>query len=212
VITAPTMFGRRILLPITLDFMRHHGDITVRLQFTNTVVDLLPEHIDLGVRLGRLADTSLIAKQAGVVREMVCATPGYLEAHGRPAAPADISTHQCVIHSISDAPKEWEFTSPNGRRSRVPVKGALSLNSVEGVVRAAKQDGGLAMVYAYQVARDIAAGELEVVLKDYEIEPLPVSFIYPGSRLVPRKVRAFIDFALPRLRDDLNAIAAQCER
>jgi DNA-binding transcriptional LysR family regulator len=210
VITSPTMFGRRIMLPIVTDFMRLHGDITVRLQFTNAVVDLMSEHVDLGIRIGRLTDTSLIAKQAGVVREMVCAGPDYLMARGSPGMPADISAHRCITYSRSDAPKEWGFRSPDGRVLRTPVDGALSLNSVEGVVRAAKFGAGLAMVYAYQVAREIADGELEVVLRDYEIEPLPVSFIYPRGRLIPQKVRAFIDFALPRLQDNLDAIAVRC--
>lgn len=210
VITSPTMFGRRIMLPIAIDFMRLHGDITVRLQFSNAVFDLMSEHIDLGIRIGRLADSSLIAKQAGVVREIVCADPDYLVTHGRPVTPADIAAHQCITYSRSDAPKEWEFRSPDGRRLRTPVKGALALNSVEGVVSAAKFGAGLAMVYAYQAAREIADRELEVVLREYEIEPLPVSFIYPRGRLIPQKARAFIDFALPRLKNNLDAIAARC--
>lgn len=198
------------MLPIAIDFMRLHGDITVRLQFSNAVFDLMSEHIDLGIRIGRLADSSLIAKQAGVVREIVCADPDYLVTHGRPVTPADIAAHQCITYSRSDAPKEWEFRSPDGRRLRTPVKGALALNSVEGVVSAAKFGAGLAMVYAYQAAREIADRELEVVLREYEIEPLPVSFIYPRGRLIPQKVRAFIDFALPRLKNNLDAIAARC--
>ena len=209
-ITAPTLFGRRLLLPIANAFMRRHCDITIRFQLTNSVVDLLAEHIDLGIRIGRLADSSMIASQAGTVREIVCASPDYLARHGRPATPAALAGHHCVTYAWSDAPKEWGFKAPAGRHFRAPVQAKLTLNSVEGVVLAAAEGAGVAMVYAYQAAHLIADGRLEIILGDYEIDPLPVSFIHPQGRLVPQKLRAFIDFATPRLRARLDTIATQC--
>ena len=210
VITAPTLFGRRIMLPIANSFMRIHRDITIRFQLTNAVVDLLAEHIDLGIRIGKLADSSQIATQAGSVREIVCASPDYLARHGRPLAPEDLAGHHCITYTRSDAPKEWGFKSATGEDLRVPIQAKLALNSVEGIVIAAVQDAGVAMVYAYQAAHHVADGRLEIILSDYEIDPLPVSFIYPQGRLVPQKVRAFIDFAMPRLRERLEIVAAQC--
>ncbi len=209
-ITAPTLFGRRILLPIATSFMRMHRDITIRFHLTNAVVDLLAEHINLGIRIGPLADSSMIATQAGTIREIVCASPDYIARHGRPPSPPDLARHQCITYAWSDAPKEWAFKSATGQLQRVPVQARLALNSVEGIVLAAVQDAGVAMVYAYQAAHHIADGRLEIVLSDYEIDPRPVSFIYPQDRLVPQKVRAFIDFAMPRLRERLEIVAAQC--
>ena len=209
-ITAPTLFGRRIMLPIANGFMRLHRDITIRFQLTNAVVDLLAEHINLGIRIGTLADSSMLATQAGTIREIVCASPHYLAQHGRPLSPSELAGHQCITFARSDAPQEWTFKSPTGQMLRVPIQTKLALNSVEGIVIAAVQDAGVAMVYSYQAAHHIADGCLEIILSDHEIDPLPVSFIYPQGRLVPQKVRAFIDFAMPRLRERLEIVAAQC--
>ncbi len=211
-ITAPTLFGRRILLPIANSFMRIHPDITIRFQLTNAVVDLLAEHLNLGIRIGPLADSSMITTQAGTIREIVCASPSYLSQYGRPLSPGELAGHQCVTYARSDVPKEWVFKSAEDGIQRVPIKAKLALDSVEGIVLAAVQDAGVAMMYSYQAAHHIAAGRLEIVLSNYEVDPLPVSFIYPQERLVPQKVRAFIDFAVPRLRERLDVIAAQCSR
>ena len=210
VITAPTLFGRRIMLPIANSFMRIHPDITIRFQLTNAVVDLLAEHINLGIRIGRLSDSSMIATQAGAIREIVCASPDYLSRFGRPLSPSDLAGHHCITYAWSDAPKEWAFKSPAGESLRVPIQAKLTLNSVEGIVMAAVQDAGVTMVYAYQAAQHVADGRLEIVLSDYEVDLRPVNFIYPQGRLVPEKVRAFIDFAIPRLRERLEIVAAQC--
>ena len=102
------------------------------------------------------------------------------------------------------------FKSATEKTLRVPIQAKLVLNSVEGVVIAAVQDAGVAMMYSYQAAPHIADGRLEILLSDYEIDPLPVSFIYPQDELVPQKVRAFIDFAMPRLREQLAIITNQC--
>jgi DNA-binding transcriptional LysR family regulator len=102
------------------------------------------------------------------------------------------------------------FKSATEKTLRVPIQAKLVLNSVEGVVIAAVQDAGVAMMYSYQAAHHIADGRLEILLSDYEIDPLPVSFIYPQDELVPQKVRAFIDFAMPRLREQLAIITDQC--
>ncbi len=211
-ITAPTLFGRRIMLPIANSFMRNHHDITIRFQLTNAVVDLLAEHINLGIRIGRLADSSMISTQAGTIREIVCASPHYLSQYGRPLSPSELAEHQCITYARSDAPKEWVFKSATGKIQRVPIQAKLALNSVEGVVIAAVQDAGVAMVYSYQAAHHIADGRLEVILSDYEIDPLPVSFIYPQGELVPQKVRAFIDFAMPRIREHLGIVSTQCSQ
>ena len=212
VITAPTLFGRRIMLPIANSFMRIHPDITIRFQLTNAVVDLLAEHINLGIRIGRLADSSMIAAQAGKIREIVCASPHYLSQYGRPLSPRELAGHQCITFARSDGPKEWAFKSTARQSLRVPVQTKLALDSVEGIVLAAVQDAGVAMVYSYQAADYIADGRLEIILSDYEIDPLPVSFIYPQDRLVPQKVKAFIDFAMPRLGERLEIVAAQCSQ
>jgi DNA-binding transcriptional LysR family regulator len=210
VITAPTLFGRRLLLPIVVDFMERHLDITVRLQFTNAVIDLLAEHVDLALRIGPLADSSQIAARVGQVREVICASPDYLDRRGRPHNPSEISRHHCISFAQADGAKEWTFSDQDGNDMRVSVSKRLTLNSVEGIVLAAKAGAGLAMVYSYQVADEIAKGELEIVLAEYEPPLQPVSFIYPQTRELPQKTRAFIDFAQLHLKQSLDEIATKC--
>jgi DNA-binding transcriptional LysR family regulator len=209
-ITAPTLFGRLHVLPIVNDFMKLHRDINIQLFLVNHVVDLLEEHIDLGIRIGTLSDSSMIAFEAGSVRQIVCASPGYLSQHDRPLSPNDLAGHQCVTFSKFGAPAEWAFKMPSRKIQRFPVPTRLTLNSIQGAVDSAVRDGGPVQLYSYQAAPHVAEGTLEIVLDGYEIEPPPVNIVYPQGRLVPQKVRAFVEFAMPRLRECLALIETQC--
>jgi DNA-binding transcriptional LysR family regulator len=209
-ITAPTLFGRLHVLPIVNDFMKIHHDISIQLILTNHVVDFLEEHIDLGIRIGILSDSSMVAFQAGSVRQIVCASPGYLAQHGRPLSPNDLAGHQCITFSKIGAPAEWAFKMPSRKIQHFPVPTRLTLNSIQGTVDSAIRDGGLVHLYSYQAAPHVAEGTLEIVLDGYEIEPPPVNIVYPQGRLVPQKVRAFVDFAMPRLRECFVLIETQC--
>jgi DNA-binding transcriptional LysR family regulator len=211
-ITAPTLFGRLHVLPVVNDFMKIHRDINVQLILTNYVVDLLEEHINLGIRIGTLSDSTMIALQVGSVRQIVCASPGYLSQQGRPLSPNDLAGHQSISFFKFGAPAEWVFKMPSGKLRHFPVQTRLVLNSIEGAVTSALQDSGLVQLYSYQAAAHIAAGTLEIVLDDYEIEPPPINIVYPQGRLVPQKVRAFVDFAKPRVRESLAAVEAQCSQ
>ena len=209
-ITAPTLFGRLHVLPIVNDFMKIHRDINIQLILTNYVVDLLEEHINLGIRIGALSDSSMIAFEIGSVRQIVCASPGYLSQYGRPLSLNDLARHQCISFFKFGTPTEWAFKIPSGKIQLFPVQPRLVLNSIEGAVISAIQDGGLVQLYSYQAASHVAEGTLEIVLDGYEIAPPPVNIIYPQGRLVPQKVRAFVDFAMPRLRECLALVETQC--
>ena len=209
-ITAPTLFGRLHVLPAINDFMKIHPEISIQLHLTNHVVDLLEDHVNLGIRIGTLSDSSLIAVSAGSVRQIVCASPGYLSQQGRPRLPNDLARHRCISFSKFGTPEEWAFKMPSGKTQHFPVQPRLLLNSIEGAVFAAREGGGLVQLYSYQAASQIADGTLEIVLGSYEIEPPLVSIVYPQGRLVPQKVRSFIDFAMPHLRERLALVEAQC--
>ncbi len=209
-ITAPTLFARLHVLPIVSDFMKIHRDINIQVVLTNNVVNLLEEHIDLGIRIGTVSDSSMIAFEAGSVRQIVCASPGYLSQRGRPLSPNDLSGHQCITFSRVAAPAEWAFKMPSSKVQHFPVPTRLTLNSIQGAVDSAIRDGGLVHLYSYQAAPHVAEGRLEIVLEGYEIEPPPVNIVYPQSRLVPQKVRAFVDFAMPCLRKCLALVETQC--
>ncbi|MEM7222315.1 MAG: LysR family transcriptional regulator [Pseudomonadota bacterium] len=209
-VTAPTLFGRLLVLPIVIDFLKANSDVSLRLVLTNSVVDLLEDQVDLGIRVGALSDSSMIAVAAGSVRQIVCGTPNYLASHGRPTTPGDLRHHPCITFAMADKPVDWAFKTSSGRVQRYPVESRLILNSIEGLVVAALNECGLTQLYAYQAAHHIADGALDIVLQDHEINPVPVSLVYPQGRRVPQKLRAFVDFTLPRLSDRLSHIAAQC--
>ncbi len=209
-VTAPTFFGRLHVLPIVNHFLQTYRDIDIQLYLSNYVVDLLEEQINVGIRIGTLTDSSIIAIEMGTVRQIVCASAGYLSQHGRPLSPSDLAEHQCILSFKGGAPADWAFKMPSNRIEHILVQARLTLNSIEGIVDATLQDGGLAQLYSYQVAPHVADGTLEIVLPRNEIDPLPVNLVYPQGKFAPQKVRAFIDFVVPRVRECLARIETQC--
>jgi len=208
--TAPMLFGRLHMLPVIHDFLDQHPDVDIQLYLTDRVVDLLDEHVDLSLRIGPLPDSSLIASQAGVVRLIVCASPGYLAARGRPKTPDDLGQHRCIFYHRAGAAAEWAFRMPSGELRHFMTRARLMINSAEGSVYSAVRDGGLIQLLSYQAAPEVAAGRLEIVLSSFELPPYPVSIVYPQGRFVPQKIRALIDFAMPRLRERLDTVEKQC--
>ena len=209
-VTAPSLFGRLHVLPVVKDFMAHHDEIQMRLNFTNHVLDLAEEQINLAVRIGARSAGSMTATHVGAVRQVVCASPAYLRQYGRPAVPKDITGHQCVTFSRSSGQSPWVFQTPAGKMQHVTTKSRLSLNTVEAAVDWTLQDGGLTQLYSYQAASHVASGALEIVLKDFEIDPPPVCFVYSSDRRLPQKLKAFIDFAMPMLKVRLDDVAEMC--
>jgi DNA-binding transcriptional LysR family regulator len=152
----------------------------------------------------------MVAVKIGTIRQIICASPGYLSEQGRPLSPDDLVHHQRISYSWSGEVSDWPFKTASGKTRRFPVQARSSFNSVEAIVDWAVQDGGVALMYAYQAAHHIADGALEIILSDYEVDPLPVFFIYPQGGHLPRKVRAFIDYAMAHLPQRLADIEAQC--
>ena len=196
--TAPIVFGRSHVLPSITAFLRAYPEVDVRLELTDRPVNLRDEHLDMAVRIGPLADSALIARKVGNVRSVVCASPAYLEEYGTPEMPGDLSAHHCITFQNLMAPQTWAFGA--GRRERtVPIHSRLSVNTAEAAIDAAEAGLGFTRVLSYQVGPALQAGRLATVLDDWEPEPWPVSLIYEPRALVPQKLRAFIDFAAPRI-------------
>jgi DNA-binding transcriptional LysR family regulator len=209
-ITAPALFGRLHILPIVTDFMASNLEITARLLFSDFVTDLMEEHVDLGVRIGKLTDVSLIAAKVGEVRNFYCASPGYLSARGLPRLPAELVKHDCITFSKSGDPVPWPFRSSGQTQQAVTTTPRLSVNTAEAAAEAAIADSGITWLYSYQAAPHLADGSLIAVLTEFEADSVPVSIVYPAGRLVPQKVRHFIDFAAERLRKTLQEINSRC--
>jgi DNA-binding transcriptional LysR family regulator len=196
--------GRSYVMPIVVEFLRTYPDIRMRVQLTDRVVNLLEEHVDLALRLGELPDSSLIATRVGLIRRVLCASPSYLKAKGVPKTPADLASHDCVTYEGYTAGSNWEFRM-EATTQLVQVPSRLVVNSAEAAVVAASAGAGIARVLSYQVDDLVQAESLVVLLEAYEPAPMPVSLIYPSQRQVPLKLRAFLDFLTPRIRERLGS-------
>jgi DNA-binding transcriptional LysR family regulator len=152
--------------------------------------------------VGKLPDSGLVATQLGTLRRVVCASPAYLEAHGTPKSPAHLERHTCVTYPGVGGAYPWVF-----REEAVRVRSRLTVNTAAAAIAGAVAGVGLTRVLSYQVANEVARGELAVVLKKFEPELIPVSLVYMRERRLTAKLRAFIDFAAPKLRERLRAAA-----
>lgn len=199
-ITAPALFGRLHILPIVNDFMRLHDEVEVRLLLTNHMLDMLEEHIDLGVSIGSRSPGSMKVVPVTEMRLIVCASPQYLSAAGRPSKPDDLLDHETITFARSCMQSPWPFKMPTGDDREINLKSRLVVNTAEAAVDSALKDTGLTQLYYYEAKSYIAAGELEVVLESYEIEPAPVIITIPQGLRTPQKVNAFVDFAITELR------------
>lgn len=204
VIATPVQFGRIHVLPILNEFLSLFPDISVRLLQSDRNVDLVDEHADLAVRIGELADSSMIATRVGALRPMVCASPGFLQRYGVPREPDALTKVPSVVFN-SPYLAPWRFRQPQtGKIITVPVDARLQVLAPDAAADAAIAGLGATLLLQHDVAQAIRAGLLEVILKEFEIEPVPVHMIHVSRSLMPVKLRRFLDFAVPRLRESLS--------
>jgi DNA-binding transcriptional LysR family regulator len=194
-ITAPIVFGRVHVLPVVVEFLAAYRKIDVRIMLADRVANLLEEDIDLAVRIGALPDSSLVARRVGSIRRVVCGSPAYFAERGIPRTPGDLGAHDCITFEGLMSPRAWIFTAGKSDVS-VPVHSRL-------IIDAAVAGLGVTRVLSYQIAHDTRVGTLVVMLEEFEPAPWPVSLVYAGQGRLPQKVRAFLDFAAPRLKASL---------
>jgi DNA-binding transcriptional LysR family regulator len=207
-VTAPIMFGRMHVAPILLDFLARYPEMTARAVLVDRVVDLMDEGLDVAVRIADLPDSSLSAMRVGSVRWVVCASPDYLSAHGVPQTPADLPKFSAIVFAQAAASSPWSFASARGAVTvRPPTQ--LIVNTADVAIAAAVAGRGLTRVLSYQIAPALHAGQLAVVLEEFEPQPLPIHVVHREGTRAAARVRAFVDFAVDRLRRDraLNAPA-----
>jgi DNA-binding transcriptional LysR family regulator len=199
VVTASVLFGRRYVAPIVSEYLRLHPNVTAELLFVDRVVNVVEEGVDVAVRIGHLRDSSLIAVPVGKVRRVVCASPEYLRRRGTPRDPLEVRGHACIRHTGLAPRADWQFRA--GRRTIVvPMNVAVSCNDIDSSLRACVDGHGLGLFLSYQAAPYRDEKRLRYVLEEFETEPLPVHVVYPQSRLVSGKVRAFVDQCVATLR------------
>ena len=207
-VTAPVAAGEDLVRPILDAFMDQYPDVSVRLHLLDRPANLIDEGIDVALRLAHLADSSLVAIRIGEVRRVVAAAPRYLRQHPRIVEPGDLAAHQ-IIAMTHFGLDTWTFPPlPGSTVARsVALTPRFIVNSIRGAVASAVEGRGVTRMFSYHVAPEVTAGQLEIVLAGDEHPPLPVHLVSPQGRLAVPKVRAFVDFAVPRLRPAFARLA-----
>ena len=202
-VTAPVLFGQLRVTPIVIRFVRQFKNVSVELLLLDRVVSLVEESIDVAIRIGHLADSSLIAIPAGHVRRVVCASPQYLKDRGLPREPKDLLKHDC-LRLIGIAPgAAWDFHS-KGRTISVPVSGQFVCNQAAATIDACVDGLGVGTFLSYQVAPWVAQKKLKLILVNYEPPPIPLSIVYPHAKLLSARVRVFAEWAAESLRAEFG--------
>ncbi len=192
VVSAPVGFGRLHVSPVMSAYLKRYPEVSAELRLADRMVNLVEDGIDLAVRIGHLADSSLVARHVGEMRRIVVASSGYLQPRGEPSTPEAVASHETIQFGAMTASPDWRFVE-DGREIRVACTPRFTTNSADAAIQYAEQGGGLTRVLAYQAADAIKGGRLRVVLAQFEQPPLPIHIVYPTSRLLSAKVRAFID-------------------
>ncbi|TXL80288.1 LysR family transcriptional regulator [Vineibacter terrae] len=198
-ISAPLTFGRLHVMPIVTAFLESNPHVTAELSLDDRPVDLIEEGIDVALRIAHLDSGTLVARRVGAVRRIVVASPRYLKQRGRPAAPDELAAHDIVLFVNQANGPDWRFQALDGSEREVRVSARFQVNRAEAAIDAARDGRGIAHVLSYQVADDMARGRLVRLLRPFERPPIPVHIVFPTARLMAPRVRAFLDFAVPRL-------------
>jgi DNA-binding transcriptional LysR family regulator len=192
VVSAPVGFGRIHVSPVMSAYLELYPDVSGELRLEDRMVNLVEDGIDLAIRIGELADSTLVARQVGKMRRIMVASPSYLEERGEPKRPEAVASHDTIRFGATSAVADWRFVE-NGNEVRVSHKPRLLTNSADAAVQYAEAGGGLTRVWAYQAADALKRGRLKLVLPQFELPALPINIVFPTSRLLSAKVRTFVD-------------------
>ena len=201
-INAPMSFGAQHLAEALTDFKAEYPDVMIDLSLNDRIVDLVEEGYDVAIRIGELADSSLIARKISVCRRVLCAAPSYLEKHGAPQTLRELTKHNCLLYTLSPKLNEWRFIDQDGAGHSVRVGGSLQANNGDVLRLAAIGGHGLVLEPTFIVGGDIERGDLVPVLTDYTPTEINILLIYPHNRYLTAKVRSFIDFMVEHFKGE----------
>jgi DNA-binding transcriptional LysR family regulator len=196
-VTAPVAFGQLRVAPVITAFLTRYPGVEVELLLLDRVVDLVEEGVDAAIRIAHLPESSLVTTQLGTARRVVCASPGYLKRAGTPQTPDDLAGHRCVVFMGLTSNNEWTFA---GKPSQVTVRPLLRTNQFNVAIDAIVNGLGCGQFLTYQVEALVAAKRARCILEAFEPPAVPIQIVYPHARFLSPNVRAFVDFAVPRLR------------
>ena len=192
VVSAPLGFGRLHVSEVMSAYLKRYPEVSAELRLEDRMINLVEDGIDLAVRIGHLADSTLVARHVGEMRRIVVASPAYLKARGEPKTPAAIAAHDTIQFGSTVGVADWRFLEA-GKEVRITYNPRFSSNSSDAAIQYAAEGGGLTRVMAYQAAEALKAGKLRIVLEKFELPAVPIHIVYPTSRLLSAKVRTFID-------------------
>jgi DNA-binding transcriptional LysR family regulator len=203
-VTASMVLGRVHVVPVAADFLNDYPDITLRMRLNDRALDLQQEHVDVAVRVGELPDSGMVARRIGSVRRTIAASPAYLARRGIPQQLADLQAHDCLSFSGFRRRPAWDLSATQFDAAEA-IRSRLTIDASEPLVDAAIAGVGIINLFSFHVAAAVKAGRLVLLLRNFEPPPLPVHLVHLGGGLMPLKVRAFLDFAAPRLKARLDA-------
>lgn len=192
-VAAPISLGNQFITPLVREFMRRHTALSVELLLDDQIIDMVKEGIDISIRVGWLHDSNLVARKLGDWPRFLCASPDYIERHGRPESPAQLVDHEWIIFTTLPTPYHWTFTK-NKRQERIQVKGRLKTNNADAIRSSMLAGAGIAAQASFLVRDDIKAGRLEHLLPDYDCGSVGMYAVYQDRRYQQAKVRLFIDY------------------
>ncbi|PMY68508.1 MULTISPECIES: LysR family transcriptional regulator [Pseudomonas] len=198
-ITAPVLFGELFVTPLMVDYLERFPEVSINALLVDRVVSMVEEGMDVAVRIGELPDSGQHAMRVGEVRRVICASPAFLTRHGRPRHPQELRQAPVIAPSSIGQSRSWLFDD-NGTPLNIRPEPRLVVTANQAAISAACLGLGLTRVLSYQVAGKVAAGELEIILAEFELAPLPIHVVYQGGRKAPARVRSFVDFAVQALR------------
>lgn len=198
-LSMPDSFGRARLMPHVIAFRAAYPKVRLDIKLTDQPVGLVEEGLELAVRLGELGSSTLVARSLGIVEHFVVATPAYLARHGEPREPSDLAQHDCIVYTGAAKGQRWVFESEQGRQV-VDVPSSLGLDSADAIYAAVLGDAGIAKLPHWIVETGLASGAVKALLTDHYPLPMPVNFVYPQTRVLSARARAFIDFVVARWR------------
>jgi len=194
-------FGRRVVVPLALEYMRRHPQVQLDLSFEDRYVDLIAQGIDVAIRMGKLADSSLGARYLGTNPWAMVAAPGYLKKHGTPKRAQDLSAHVALIYSSVVGDEFWRMHTPKGDPVTVPVSGRFRSNNLSAVLAAARDGLGIALMPRYVASESLASGKVLEVLADHKLPEQEIHAVFPSPKLVPGKVSGFVAFLQGRFAE-----------
>jgi DNA-binding transcriptional LysR family regulator len=202
-VTTSASFGRQYISPLLPEFLARHPRIRLSINLNDQLLDLVSSGFDLAIRIGALDDSSLVARRLADNRRVLCASPAYLREHGMPRSPEELANHECLLLVGSQGRQDvWRMRDRDGRDVAVRVRGRFESNLGEVLRDAAIAGLGIALHSTWHVCEDLRAGRLQTVLPDYSVATSGIYAVMPQRRLVPPRVRAFVDFLAERFGDN----------